>query len=81
MMRISHDPGDPDYVGDRTFVIVLDRLFFTAGPVLTADEKAGELTYMPVDERGHFLFDDVNGCWKVARATGAVRIFEQATRC
>ena len=81
MMRISHDPQDPDYIGDRTFCVVLDRQFFTKGPVLTADEATGQLTYMPVDDRGQFLFDDELGCWKVEALAGEVRIFEQAARC
>ena len=81
MMRISHDPADQDYVGDRTFVVVLDRRFFTLGPVVTADEAAGEVAYIPVDDGGSCLFDKANGCWKVERVKGAVRIFEQAARC
>lgn len=81
MMRISNDPSDPDFVGDRTFIVVLDRLFFTRGPILEADEATGRITFCPVDERGHHIYDTKNGCWLVERVAGDVRIFEEANRC
>jgi hypothetical protein len=80
-MRISNDPSDRDYVGGRTFVVVLDRKFFTQGPVLVADEAAGEIMFLPVDEEGRNLFDPTNGCWRVEQAKGQVLIFEQGGRC
>jgi len=80
-MRISGDPSDPDYVGNMTPVVVLDRAFFTLGPVAMADEAAGVIEYYPVDESGNYQFDQARGCWKVERVTGKVRIFVETTRC
>ena len=80
-MRISNDPSDKDFVGSRTFIVVLDKRFFTRGPILDADEAAGAVTFLPVDELGHHIFDQANGRWRVEKAVGKVQIFEQAARC
>lgn len=80
-MRISGDPDDADFVGNRHFTVVMDRAFFTRGPIIMADEAAGVIEFHPVDKHGNFLFDEANSCWKVERVTGSVRIFGEAARC
>ena len=80
-MRISGDPSDPDYVGNMNPIVVLDRAFFTLGPVTMADEAAGVIEYHPVDAAGNYIFDAAGACWKISRVTGQVRIFVEPTRC
>ncbi len=81
MMRISGDPSDPDYVGNTSPIVVLDREFFMLGPVTMADETSGVIEYYPVDAAGNYMFDHENGSWKVERVTGNVLIFVEGARC
>lgn len=80
-MRISGDPTDQDYIGDTAVAVIIDRKFFAGGPIRMADEAAGVIEYHPVDAAGNYIFDQTAACWKIARVTGAVRIFVEPARC
>jgi hypothetical protein len=80
-MRISGDPEDQDFVGNRSYTVVLDRQFFCRGPVTMADEASGVIEYYAVDREGNYMFDPVSGAWKLERVTGRVQIFVEGARC
>jgi hypothetical protein len=75
-MRISGDPGDPDYVQDHPYVVVLNGQFFTGGPVIEADEGTGTIDFYPVDEQGNYQFDPATGTWQRQKIAGKVNIYK-----
>jgi hypothetical protein len=61
--------------------ITLDGQFFTLGPVIMADDKAGIIDFYPVDSNGNFMFDPQTGAWKRTRVVGDVRIYDSMSWC